>query len=236
LLALYIIGGIVLFFLVLLFSPVVISANNASGFSLRVRYLFVILKYPKKLSEKKQKKAETKKNAKDARKKSKPPKKQNKKSPLKELFEEKGKLEALGVLKKFAFEILGSLSKLIKKHLIVKKFFVRVVVGAADDAAQAHITYGRLGGAVYPAASLIVSNLKCKSYGFNVCTDFLTSKTQVDMLVKIKIRPVFIIGAALKMVWVFLKTFAFKNNARKQEKQKKGETKNARSKNKNKAL
>jgi len=206
--ALYIIGAIVLLMAFLLFAPITFKLEYDEEFNAKVRYLFISYKIP---SEEKEKKS-NKKKKKDKKKKPKKNKKEKANSgEKKQSFTEKN----IGIIKK-AFKFKGfegakkiislaaylvtKVSRLIKRHLIIKELHVVMAVGA-DDAAETAVNYGKTCAYIFPSLGLICNTMKVRKYYADVYPDFIRPKSRAYIYANIKIRPIFVLGMGISSLF-----------------------------------
>jgi hypothetical protein len=207
--ALYIIGAIVLLIVFLLFAPITFKLEYDEQFNARVRYLFISYKIPSEEKEEKTKK-----------KKKKVTKKQKKKGKDKVKSKATGKKQSfternIGIIKK-AFKFKGfegakkiislaaylvkRISRLIKRHLIIKELHVVMAVGA-DDAAETTVSYGKTCAYVFPLLGLICNTMKVRRYYVDIHPDFLRQKSRAYIYANLKIRPVFVLGMGISALF-----------------------------------
>lgn len=204
-LALYIILGIIAFFVAVLSIPVVLDLEYSDSVRCSVSWLFLKFQlYP--LPEKKEKKP---KEEKPKEEKPEEPKKEEKPKPKKENFLKtfynnqglSGVLELLNncvaALKRFSV-------KLIKRAIIFKKFHLEIHITEGDAAATA-LKYGKTCAALYPPLGFICSNMRVKDYKVNVYADYCGEKTTVEFSTKTAIVPRSMINAGIVLVFGLIK-------------------------------
>lgn len=201
--ALIVIASIILFFAFLLFMPIVFYADFVNELHLSVRYLFVKIRLlpekPKKPN--KQKKKEAVKKA----EKNQEQKKEN--ETAKKIKEILGKTGIGGLL-----EIIGEIAKIIGRgtmsivhRIVISKLNIEIRNGG-EDAAQTAINYGYISAALYPAVSVILNNVKkYKSACVQIFPDYDSRDTTVKCSVRFKVKLWWILSAALKTLWAFIK-------------------------------
>lgn len=157
---LYILLGILLFFLLILLIPIKIKLEYQNKLVLFLYIGFVKLR----LIPSKPKKSKKEKSKVKTAEKTKEPEKNN------NIIKEKGVSWLVNLIKKIA-ELAGGVLKDFFKHIIIKKLMLSIVV-AEEDAAKTAVNYGYYCSAVYPAVGIIVRNVKCKKYGIDIKPDF----------------------------------------------------------------
>ncbi len=166
--ALWITGGIILFFVLLLLSPLKIGISYCGDVTVVAKYLFFSLAVWS--SEDKPKKASKKKTDKKTKKKKtdSDPEKQTKKRPPLKLIIETVK------------DILAKLFEKLKKHLKLEKATVKITV-AHEDPAVAAVMYGGISGAcgnLYAFLQGLKKRSKKKnSVCFEINPDFIADNT-----------------------------------------------------------
>ena len=162
--ALYIILGIIAFFIIVLSIPVVLDLEYTDAVSCKVSWLFLkftLYPFPEKKKKEEKPKEEKKEEKPEEKKEEKPkPKKEN---FLKTFYNNQGLSgvielinNCVGALKRFSV-------RFIKRAVIIKKFHLDIHITEGDAAATA-IKYGKVCAALYPSLGFICSNMKVKDY------------------------------------------------------------------------
>lgn len=194
--ALYIILGIIAFFCLLLSIKVRVEAEYFDSFKVRLSWLFLHLDlYPMSKKEKKPKKE---KPPKEEPEKEEPPKEEKPKKPnmFKTFYENQGVDGVIKLIKDSA-DALGSMGKSLKKHLLIERLYLWIVVSSNADAASTAIEYGEMCKNVFPPLGFICSNLKVKHYDANIEPDFIGTFPSAQFETEIAIRPIFVINAGI---------------------------------------
>ena len=140
--ALYIILGILLFFVLLLSVKVRIDAEYIDSFRVKLRWLFLSFDlYPMQKKEKKPKKEKPKKEEPPKEQEETP--KEKKPNPFKTFYENQG-FDGVMQLVRDSADAVGGLMKSVKKHLIIDELFLWIVISHNHDAAQTAIEYGEV--------------------------------------------------------------------------------------------
>lgn len=202
--ALYIILGVVLFFIAVLSIPVVLDMEYGDVFKLRVSWLFVKFNIlPKDESEKKPKKekkpkaekpqaekAPTETSVTDAQKKD---------NPIKIFYEDQGVLGIVELINNVA-SYLGKFSKGFLKSIYIKKLRIRIWV-TEGDAAQTAIKYGKFCQMIYPPLGFICSSCHVKDYDVNIWAEYCGDKTKGEFETKVALIPRSVINAGIAFVF-----------------------------------
>ncbi|MCQ4022167.1 MULTISPECIES: DUF2953 domain-containing protein [unclassified Ruminococcus] len=201
--ALIVISAIILFFLFLLFMPVVLYADFTDELRLSIRYLFVKIRLlpekPKKPKKQKEKKADKK-----AKEKTEPEKQNETVKKLKEVLKKTGVGGFLEIVAECA-KIIGSGAMGIVRHIVISRLNIEIRNGG-ENAAQTAINYGYISAALYPAVSVVLSNIKkYKSACVQIFPDYDSKNTTVNCSVKVKIKLWWIADSALKTLFGFVK-------------------------------
>lgn len=200
--ALYIILGIIAFFVLLLSIKVRVDAEYIDDFRVRLRWLFLSFDlYPMKPKKEKPEKEKPKEEEKQPEET--PAPKEKKPNPFKTFYENQGFQGVMQLVHDTA-DAVGSLMKSVKKHLIIDELFLWVVISHNHDAAQTAIEYGKACQDVYPAMGFICSNLKVKKYDVEIEPDFIGTFSSAQFAFAISIRPIFLTNAAVVMVFRLL--------------------------------
>lgn len=224
--ALYIILGIIAFFVILLSVHFHVSIEYTDYIYVSVRWLFVKLNIlPLKPKEKKPKKEKPVKE-----KKEEPEKKEEEKE---EEPKEKGENPIITTIKNMGYdgvmEILSNLGKALSgmfkrmfKAFVIQNFDIDLTVGKGDAAATA-IEYGKACNKVYPVCGLICSTMKVKTYNVNVKPDFLANQNSGEFHIDFYLVPRKLINAfvvvGFELVFKVLLKFLLMGNKKKDNKE-----------------
>ncbi|MGN1457633.1 MAG: DUF2953 domain-containing protein [Acutalibacteraceae bacterium] len=201
--ALWIILGIIAFIFVLLICPLSVSVVYDGELELKIRYLFLCFKIlPKK--EKKPKKPKPQKTEKTEESDNKPQDKN--KNSIKDFVKKKGIDGLIELLKKFV-DIVLKAAKTVTSHLVISKLDINVLV-VGDDAADTAMKFGYLCSAVYPLVSIVESHIKKCKHNENIVAGFNDSETKIYLVLKARIKPLFLVGAALRALFSGIKAIA----------------------------
>jgi len=206
--ALIISGSIVLFFAVLLFSPVrLYFAYRDNKIIASVRYLFLKINIlGEKLEEDPEKKAKRK------------TRKEAKKEKTKEDSEDaKKKTNSIETLKT-VWEIVKTCKRIhtLRRHLIFYKISVTIIVGG-DEAMKIATGYATIRALVENGLSLLDTLFVVKKPKVKIGPDFMLGKTAADISFRMKMAPFYVLAAGLQILIKIVKRI-LKNKM----KQKKG--------------
>ncbi len=214
---LYILLGIIAFFVLLFSVKVRVDAEYIDDFRVKVRWLFLSFDlYPMK---KKEKKPKEEKPAEETPPQEETAPTQKKPNPFKTFYENQG-FEGVMQLVRDTADAVGSLMKSVKKHLILDELFLWVIISHNHDAAQTAIEYGQACQKIFPAMGFICSNLKVKKYDVEVEPDFIGTFSSAQFAFSLSVRPIFLTNAAVvlavRMLFkVILKIFPLKSKSQK---------------------
>lgn len=202
--ALYIILGVVLFFIAVLSIPVVLDMEYGDVFKLRVSWLFVKFNILPKDESKKKPKKEKKPKAEKPQAEKAPaetsvtdaPKKDN---PIKIFYEDQGVLGIVELINNVA-SYLGKFSKGFLKSIYIKKLRIRIWV-TEGDAAQTAIKYGKFCQMIYPPLGFICSSCHVKDYDVNIWAEYCGDKTKGEFETKVALIPRSVINAGIAFVF-----------------------------------
>lgn len=202
--ALYIILGIVLFFILLLSIPVVLDMQYAEKFVVRVSWLFLKFNIlPTDDSKKKKEKKKKPPEEEQPKKEEKPttpaepaPKKDN---PIKIFYEDQGVMGIAELVNNFA-SYLGKFSKGFLKSIYIRKLRIRINV-TEGDAAQTAIKYGKYCQMIYPPLGYICSSCHVKDYDVNIWADYCGKKTNGEFETRVALVPRSVINAGIALVF-----------------------------------
>ena len=215
---LYILSGIILFFVVILSIRITIDAEYFDEFKLNIKWLFLniqILPSKKKDKPKKQEKPKKEKPQKEPTPEAEPnPEEQTeKKENIFVTFYNNQGFDGVIELINNACSSLGKMFSSFKKHIVFRELYLFMTVTGGCDAAETAMEYGRTCQKVFPAMGYICSNFPIKKYDVEIEPDFLGTKNSAQFAVSVHIRPIFFINAVIvlavrlvfKVVLKFLK-------------------------------
>lgn len=224
--ALYIILGIILFFVVLFSLKVSVIVEMTNINKVTIKYLFLKFtvvdssKPPKEKNPKKEKKKpeetpETEQTETDTQQ---PENKKQGNSFLKQLYIDQG-YEGIEKMLLAVRDSLGSfLGKLYKTFTINELYLTMHITGS--DAADTAIKYGKLSAWLFPLLGKIASTCKMKKYDVDISPDFLGVKNEADLYFDVSVVPIRITNAAIVLALQFvfkvlLKVLFSNKNAKK---------------------
>lgn len=202
--ALYIIGGIIAFFVLVLSIRVTVSGDYTEDFFLSVSWLFLKFKvFPMKKKDKPKKE-----------KKPKPEKQEEAPENVKEdaekkdnifvtFYKNKGFEGVIELVNNTAYS-LGRMFNSFRKHIVLRELFLNMTVSKPQDAAATAIEYGKVCQKVFPALSYICSVIPVKKYDVIVEPDYLGSKNTAEFSFKLSIRPIFFTNAIVVLAFRLL--------------------------------
>lgn len=204
--ALYILIGIIAFFILLLSVKFVITVHYEDDVAVSVGWLFLKFNIlPKKEKEDKPKKEKKKKKEEEIPKNEseiiKEPKKK-KENMFVRFYHNRGVSGVVQLLKDAA-KALGGMFKRIGRAFLFEELYISLDVGAGDSAETA-IKYGKVCSAAFPAMGLIVSTMRVKKYSININPDFIYGKNVARLHTKISVRPIALISAVIILAFELL--------------------------------
>lgn len=194
---LYILLGIVVFFIVILSVPFHITVGYDDKIRVSIRYLFIKINLlPVKSKPKKEKPPKESKPAEEKKEPQAP--KEKKPNPLLEMVKANGYDGMMTVLSNLV-QILKIYSGKLFKSVVFDEINLYISV-ATGDAATTAIKYGQTCQKVYPLMGYICSNNIVKKYDIDVDTDFLANKTKSEFFFDMHLCIRKIINASIAMV------------------------------------
>ena len=214
--ALYIILGIIVFFVLLLSIRAKIHIEYKSGDKPIMSASWAFLKFSILPAEKKEKKPKKPKSEKPKEEK-KPEEqeeepKEKKESPVK-IFYENEQLAGFAELAQRFFELLYKFGIRMGKCFIFDEAFLDLGV-TGSDAAETAVKYGKYCSSVFPAFGALCANCQVKDYNVNVYPDFVASPgNKTEMIFTFAVIPrklintfiMFGVGVVFKVLLRFLK-------------------------------
>ncbi len=199
--ALYIIGGIIAFFVLILSIRINISGDYTDDFFLTVSWLFLKFKiFPWEKKEKKKKEPKKKEQAPEEEAPEDKNPSEKKDNIFVTFYKNKGFEGVIELINNAAYS-LGRMINSFRKHIVLREFFLNMIVSVNGDAAATAIQYGRVCQRVFPALSFICSTLPVKKYNAIVEPDYLGSGNSAEFSFKISIRPIFFTNALVVLVF-----------------------------------
>lgn len=201
---LWIILGIILFFVLLLSIPVILELEYTDTVKCKVSWLFLKINiYP--LPEKKEKKPkEEPEKKKEPKPKKEEPEKPKKENFLKTFYNNQGLSGVIELLRNCVAALKRFSIKFIKRAVIFKKLHLEIHI-TEDDAAATALKYGKVCSALYPSLGFICSNMRVKDYKVNVYADYCGEKTSVELVTQTAIIPRALIGAGISLCMSLIK-------------------------------
>lgn len=215
--AIYIILGIIGFFVLLFSIRVQIKSEYIDGFVLKLKWLFISftlypLKKPIEIGSKEPAAKKTEEQKSQTENISK-----EKKNPFKTFYDNQG-FEGVIQLISDTADALGSFGKSMKKHFIIDDLCLWATISKNHDAAATAIEYGQICQKVFPIFGFICSDFKVKRYDVSVEPDFLGSFSSAKFVFNFSFRPIFIINATIVMGVRMLLKVVFKLLFQKEKK------------------
>lgn len=197
--AIIVIGCILLFFAVLLFSPIVLRFSSRNGaMSFKLRYIFFIVDLsPEKLEKRKTKRAERL-----AKKESKKKKPKEEAQPA----EEKKKKKAAVTMKTIWSYVKASKKGLdaVCRHVVIYKIKATIIAGGGD-AAQIAKNYAAYCMIASNGLSVLDTLFDVKEPDIYIQPDFLREKTLFELAFRVRILPWFLLLAGVNVFSGILK-------------------------------
>lgn len=195
--ALYIIGGILFFLLLLLIIPVSAELSYFDRFTVLVKYGGIkVFDSDKPQKPKKPEKSESVPQKKDN-------KAAKKEGFIKKIFREKGKIGGI----KFCFAVLKvALSRIVWviKKIKFRKLILDIKI-SSDDAATTAIAYGTVCAVVYPVVNIITRNTDIGIKSVNISTDFDKISPEISVSFSLKTRLIYAFIATISLFFAYIR-------------------------------
>ncbi len=205
--ALWIILGIIAFFVLLFSIRVTVYMTYDEDFKLDIGWLFIKLHIlPKK--EKPEKEKEEKPPKELEPEKEPEPEKEKKDNIIVNFYKNQGFSGVIQLLRDTVTAINGMFGSIFK-HFIFRELKLYMSVGAGD-AAETAILYGKTCSVVFPAMGLITSTCKVKEYDCGVQPNFIEADKTAVFRAVISMRPIFITNAVIVLAIKLLFKVVFK--------------------------
>ncbi len=201
--ALYIIFGIIAFFIILLSVKFIVTVHYEDDVELSVQWLF--LKF--NILPSKEKKPKKEKEPKEEKRKEeseiiKEPKKKKQDNMFVRFYRNRGVSGVVQLLKDAA-KAVGGMFRRIGRAFLFEELFVYLSVGKGDSAETA-IKYGETCSVAFPAMGLIVNTMRVKKYSIDIKPDFINGKNVAKLHTKISLRPIKLINAVIIVAFELL--------------------------------
>ncbi|MBE6798835.1 MAG: hypothetical protein E7525_03540 [Ruminococcaceae bacterium] len=195
--ALIILGSILGLIVLLLLSHISFYVKVDSGVAMFLRFWFVKFELPPKKRKIKKKQEETDELLKES---------QKDKNIITKMIKEKGVRETVLELWSVFKPILLKAIEVFKK-IKVKRLKLRVIT-ASDDAAKTALEYGGVCAVVYPVLAFLKSVLQFpdKAADVHIDADYDAAEPTLYLDLKLKIRVITVLRAALSVLWSILRS------------------------------
>lgn len=211
--ALWIILGIIAFFVFIFSVKITVYMTYDEEFKLDVRWLFIKLHIlPKKEKPEKEKKPKKEKPQKEEKPKEEEklvapdaPKKDN---IIVAFYKNQGFSGVIQLLRDTVNAINGMFGSIFK-HVVFEELKMYLTVGTGD-ACETSLLYGKTCSAVFPAMGLITSTCKVKEYDCAVRPNFIAAEKSAVFRAVISYRPIFATNAVVVMAFKLLFKVVFK--------------------------
>lgn len=203
--ALFIILGIIAFFIILLSIKFTVTVHYEDDVAVSLKWLFLKFNIlPKHEKEKKPKKEKKKKeeNPKEESEVVPEPKKKKQDNMFVRFYRNRG-VEGVVQLLKDAAKAIGGMFKRIGRAFLFEELIISLTVGAGDSAETA-IKYGKTCSAAFPAMGLIVSTMRVKKYNIEINPDFINGKNVARLHTQVSVRPIKLINAVIAVAFELL--------------------------------
>lgn len=205
---LYILLGIILFFVVILSIRITINAEYFDEFKLSIQWLFLKIQLlPSKKKEKNEKEKKPKKEKEKKEESAPEPEpeadeqpKEKKDNIIVQFYKNQG-FDGVIELINNAASSLGKMFSSFKKHIVIRELYLFMTVTGGCDAAETAMEYGRICQKVFPAMGFICTNLPVKKYDVEIEPDFVGLKNSAQFATSVHIRPIFFINAVIVLVF-----------------------------------
>ncbi len=204
--ALYIIFGIIAFFIILLSIKFKVTVHYEDDVAVSVGWLFlnfeILPKHENKPKKEKKPKKPKEEKTKDESEIVSEPKNKKKDNMFIRFYRNRGVSGVVQLLKDAAKAVGGMFGR-IGRAFLFEELYISMTVGAGDSA-QTAIKYGEVCSAAFPAMGLIVSKMRVKKYNLEINPDFIFGKTGARLHTKISVRPIALINAVIIVAFELL--------------------------------
>ena len=174
--ALYIILGIIAFFVLLLSVKVAVTVHYEDDVAVSVKWLFLKFNIL--------------------------PNKKKKDNMFIRFYRNRG-VEGVVQLLKDAAKAVGGMFGRIGRAFLFEELIISLTVGAGDSAETA-IKYGKVCSAAFPAMGFVVSKMRVKKYNIEINPDFIYGKNEARLHTQVSVRPIRLINAVIIVAFELL--------------------------------
>ena len=204
--ALFIILGIIAFFVLILSVKVKVTVHYEDDIAVSLGWLFLNFNIlPQKEKHDKKPKKEKKKKEEKPKEESEivpEPKKKKQDNMFVRFYRNRG-VNGVVQLLKDAAKAVGGMFRRIGRAFLFEELYISMTVGAGDSAETA-IKYGKVCSGAFPAMGLIVNNMRIRKYNLEINPDFIYGKTEARLHTKISVRPIALINAVIIVAFELL--------------------------------
>ncbi|MBR6701801.1 MAG: hypothetical protein IKI78_01525 [Clostridia bacterium] len=199
--ALYIILGIILFFVLILSVKVKVTVHSENGVSLSVGWLFlkfnILPKHEKPEKKKKKKKPKKKKEDKPGTHEEKKDEKikEPKENPFITFYHNNGVEGVVDLVKQLSIS-LGGMFRRIYRSFTIEDLAISLLV-AGGDSADTALKYGRTCSVFFPAIGFVVDTMRVRKYTVEANPDFAFGKNEAKLHAVISVIPRRLINAVI---------------------------------------
>ena len=203
--ALFIILGIIAFFIILLSIKFTVTVHYEDDVAVSLKWLFLKFNILPKHEKEEKPKKEKKKKEENPKKESEvvpEPKKKKQDNMFVRFYRNRG-VEGVVQLLKDTAKAIGGMFKRIGRAFLFEELIISLTVGAGDSAETA-IKYGKTCSAAFPAMGLIVSTMRVKKYNIEINPDFINGKNVARLHTQVSVRPIKLINAVIVVAFELL--------------------------------
>lgn len=203
--ALYIILGIILFFIAVLSIRFRVYLNYDKKIESYARWLFIkipLYPRPEKKPKKENKKKDDGKKEEPKEAKKEEPSKKKKDNILLTFYNNEGLDGIISILS----SLMSALDKVSRRitHCFILNLFILDATVARGDAAETAIAYGKYSSVIFPLAGDIISRCNVKKYDINISPDFLADKGDCQLEIDMAVIPRKLINSVILLVFDLL--------------------------------
>lgn len=213
--ALYVILGIIAFFVILLSIKIAVTVHYEDDVAVSIKWLFLkinVLPAKAKDAHKEKPKKKKKKKKEEAPKEEseivKEPKKKKGDNMFVRFYKNRGVSGVVQLLKD-AVKALGGMFGRIFRAFRIEELYIAMTVGAGE-AADTAIQYSKTCAAAFPAMGLLVNKMKIKKYSIDISPDFIYGNNVARVHTRVSFRPIKLINAVFVLVFELLFKVVFK--------------------------
>lgn len=211
---LYVLLGIILFFVLIFSIKIQVNAEYIDEFAADVKWLFIrVPLYPRPEKKKKPKKEKKKKPEKEEKKEEPEKPAEKGENKIVEMFKNFYNNQGFDGVMKLLEDTVDATEKMghsFKKHFVFQKLYLWMSIARNHDAGETAVEYGKMCQKVFPLYGFICSSFSVRKYDCVIEPDFIGNANKARFAVSFSVRPIFYTNALIAFAFRLLFKVALK--------------------------